>query len=614
MIKRSDTETVSTGASLILAFPDEDSGWVKVKQEKNQEGSTSGEGEDEISFDADNTQKRLRTKGITVVHTNNSLVKTLGGECDDAASEYSDIIDEEEILLPPRSVNTMPSAMPELSSSAPPLQLGERHFRVASCQDSQAFPSILALRAISILKDMQDSKKISSVSYTDAMNDDGLFSVDCIIATMKGLRIHESGTAKSKREAKSLAAAKVHKVLTVTLNEEKLETMDASDASLNEIDEHVVLASSNCSASHATVVQARGGGESESDLASSHIYGEMPSYRDDSTVSSLSHYPSNQSIFISMLKGMQDSKKISSVSYTEAMNGDGLFSVDCIVVSMKGLRILESGTAKTKKEAKSFAAAKVHEALTLSLNQETANLSAASLNEISQRVAYVPSNGSASYSTASHSEEFHGSGENESYVGSSSESFGEMLSCRDDSTVSSSLFPMPTNCISLLKEMKDAKKILSVSYAESKDAAGLYTVVCTAVTIKGSKVTGDGAAISKKVAKFISAAKVYEVLGLEVSATGSAASDDTQDNSLKPTDAPISPGDLDNSISALKELADQNTIESVTYSDAQLSSDGSYSVVCTVIKSSGQEISCSGAAANKKLAKKKAALKVLRAL
>jgi len=593
MIKRSRTKTVPTGACLILAFPNPDIGWDKVKPEVDRALLASGAAAVEESFDP-GTQKRNRTRG--------------GICCDDSISEYSDISDEE-ILLLARSENRMPSTLSEPGTSAPVSHLDGRHLQASPRQDCQP---LSAFNTISILKEMEDSKKISSVSYAKAMTDDGLFSVDCVVVTLEGLKIHESGTAKSKKEAKSFAAAKVHKALTSCLNEERAAVNDVA-LSLAETNVHEAPATSNGSMSYRTALHSegdRGGGENESDSASSHIYGEMPSYRDDSTVCSLSSLPRNLPIFISLLKEMEDSKKISSVSYAKAMTDDGLFSVDCVVVTLEGLKIHESGIAKSKKEAKSFAAAKVHKALTSCLNEECAAVNdvALSLAETNVHEAPATSNGSMSYRTALHSEGDRGGGENES-DSASSHIYDEMSSYRDDSTQSSPALTMSKNCISLLKEMEDSMKILSVSYTEANDAVGLYTITCTATSLKEYRISGYSTANSKKVAKFSAAAKVYAYLCMERSAH--AASDDASGESLKSTEMHRVPDDSDNSIGNLKELVDHNAIESVTYSDAELRSDGYFSVVCTVIKAAGLEITCSGAAANKKQAKKEAAWKAL---
>jgi len=441
MIKRSRTKTVPTGACLILAFPNPDIGWDKVKPEVDRALLASGAAAVEESFDP-GTQKRNRTRG--------------GICCDDSISEYSDISDEE-ILLLARSENRMPSTLSEPGTSAPVSHLDGRHLQASPRQDCQP---LSAFNTISILKEMEDSKKISSVSYAKAMTDDGLFSVDCVVVTLEGLKIHESGTAKSKKEAKSFAAAKVHKALTSCLNEECAAVNDVA-LSLAETNVHEAPATSNGSMSYRTALHSegdRGGGENESDSASSHIYDEMSSYRDDSTQSS--------------------------------------------------------------------------PALTMS-----------------------------------------------------------------------------KNCISLLKEMEDSMKILSVSYTEANDAVGLYTITCTATSLKEYRISGYSTANSKKVAKFSAAAKVYAYLCMERSAH--AASDDASGESLKSTEMHRVPDDSDNSIGNLKELVDHNAIESVTYSDAELRSDGYFSVVCTVIKAAGLEITCSGAAANKKQAKKEAAWKAL---
>jgi len=244
------------------------------------------------------------------------------------------------------------------------------------------------------------------------------------------------------------------------------------------------------------------------------------------------------------------------------------------------------------------------------LNEECAAVNdvALSLAETNVHEAPATSNGSMSYRTALHSEGDRGGGENES-DSASSHIYDEMSSYRDDSTQSSPALTMSKNCISLLKEMEDSMKILSVSYTEANDAVGLYTITCTATSLKEYRISGYSTANSKKVAKFSAAAKVYAYLCMERSAH--AASDDASGESLKSTEMHRVPDDSDNSIGNLKELVDHNAIESVTYSDAELRSDGYFSVVCTVIKAAGLEITCSGAAANKKQAKKEAAWKAL---
>jgi hypothetical protein len=74
-------------------------------------------------------------------------------------------------------------------------------------------------------------------------------------------------------------------------------------------------------------------------------------------------------------------------------------------------------------------------------------------------------------------------------------------------------------------------------------------------------------------------------------------------------------GRWSNPIGTLKEMFDKNIIKSASYSEAkQNTSEGSFSVVCTVITLAGLEFKGLGNAKNKKQAKTDAALGALRSI
>lgn len=90
--------------------------------------------------------------------------------------------------------------------------------------------------------------------------------------------------------------------------------------------------------------------------------------------------------------------------------------------------------------------------------------------------------------------------------------YGDTLPLNDDTSELSSTFDRKINPICLLKEMQDAKKIISVDYVSTHLTADGQTVLCIVITLSGLAKRGVGTATTKKLAKAAAALDALELL------------------------------------------------------------------------------------------------------
>jgi dsRNA-specific ribonuclease len=351
---------------------------------------------------------------------------------------------------------------------------------------------------------------------------------------------------------------------------------------------------------------------------SSNSYGETMSNRDDSSVSSSTSASTMN--MVGSLNEMVDAKKIMSVVYTDDAACGGPFSVRCTVTALSGSKNDSVGTATTKKQAKS-AAARMALDFILTPNQEY-HQGAANAHTFFQL----------------ENDEFAsdiGAKDSESLFLSSLPGNVAPLRIQRPPSASENDVPAKNEMLDAYKlrpveaELRPVQVVNNVALSSifgSKQHADVLPLISTTTPLNPVVAPRSPAALGSPSGIWPTSTGTAEdesVIVITPSLPFSASYPPLNASSASPvlTGAPRSPITMGspgviwhNPIGTLKEMFDKNEVKSVSYSEAEHTSDGSLSVTCTVVTLAGREAHGVGHAKTKKQAKNDAALNALRVI